>query len=533
MPVNDFEKQVQQKMDELQFAPSATVWQGVERQIAPRKKRRLIFWLLLLTALGGGAAWWYSMQQAGNPAAGAIVTNQPPSATDTKPGTTLHSKTASGGTTEIDAGTEKRKPATASNSFDKKLHDPLYVEPAPGARKEDWLAKNNEGGKTSNLPLAVAAARKLTTKHQKGTRALGNKYNDDAAVPASLPLPASKIASAAQGRQQRQHTMQNSGLPQHRSANAETPTKASVLAPDALTTDDTDNPMEVMHSLSPFTSNDLLPLANNSIHTADLFAVTSIGEPQIAASAKADSLLASNKNTSKPRKKGFSWGIAVQGGVSNISQGLTSAFKSMPSYDVASNYQSASAPGTGTNNGSVAASPVTRGTGYAAGIFITQPLTRRLGLSLGINYRFSSTHMQVNRQPDPSLAGNTLFTAGSSSSYTNKFHFLEWPLTLQQGLGRAGRWNVNAGLTLSFLTANYTLLYDAAAKRYTSGDDAINKMQVGFTAGFEYRLLKRRTRLALGPQFNYGFSNMFNSNVYGNRHPLFVGLRAAVYFSKK
>lgn len=56
MPVNDFEKQVQQKMDELKFAPSAEVWTEVEKRIRKERKRRVIFWWLIPGLLLGGAA---------------------------------------------------------------------------------------------------------------------------------------------------------------------------------------------------------------------------------------------------------------------------------------------------------------------------------------------------------------------------------------------------------------------------------------------------------------------------------------------
>ena len=60
MPVNDFEKQVQQKMEELQLRPSAEVWTEVEKEIRKdKRKRRVIFWWLLpLLITGGLATWW-------------------------------------------------------------------------------------------------------------------------------------------------------------------------------------------------------------------------------------------------------------------------------------------------------------------------------------------------------------------------------------------------------------------------------------------------------------------------------------------
>ena len=57
MQENDFEKNVQHRMDELQLYPSAEVWPEVERRIRKEKKRRFIFWWpLFFLLVGGGIA---------------------------------------------------------------------------------------------------------------------------------------------------------------------------------------------------------------------------------------------------------------------------------------------------------------------------------------------------------------------------------------------------------------------------------------------------------------------------------------------
>lgn len=67
MHEKEFERSVQQSLEDLSFAPSAPVWQQVEARIrAPRKKRRLIFWLLPLF-IAGGAAVWLWQDGAGSP----------------------------------------------------------------------------------------------------------------------------------------------------------------------------------------------------------------------------------------------------------------------------------------------------------------------------------------------------------------------------------------------------------------------------------------------------------------------------------
>ena len=58
---NEFEKQVQQKMEELDLVPSAPVWQKIEAQIRQKKdRRRLILWIPMLLILLLGGTWWLS-----------------------------------------------------------------------------------------------------------------------------------------------------------------------------------------------------------------------------------------------------------------------------------------------------------------------------------------------------------------------------------------------------------------------------------------------------------------------------------------
>ena len=48
-----FEKEVQRKMEELEFSPSETVWTNIEREVTRGKRRRRIpfFWLWMAPAL--------------------------------------------------------------------------------------------------------------------------------------------------------------------------------------------------------------------------------------------------------------------------------------------------------------------------------------------------------------------------------------------------------------------------------------------------------------------------------------------------
>src|SRR5262249_54146497 len=58
----EFEKKVQQKMEELKFSPSASVWDRVEKELVRDKRRRSpIFWILplLFLAASGGIYYYF------------------------------------------------------------------------------------------------------------------------------------------------------------------------------------------------------------------------------------------------------------------------------------------------------------------------------------------------------------------------------------------------------------------------------------------------------------------------------------------
>ena len=64
---NSFERQVQEKMDELQLVPSEPVWQNIEKQIRAKKdRRRFVLWMPVLFLLLGGGVWWIHATQHGN-----------------------------------------------------------------------------------------------------------------------------------------------------------------------------------------------------------------------------------------------------------------------------------------------------------------------------------------------------------------------------------------------------------------------------------------------------------------------------------
>ncbi len=88
MPGNEFEKQMRQRMAELQLRPSGEVWQEVERRIRRERKRRIFliwFSLAFLLLTGAGILYFYSstkqLQQKIEKIAGPVSPMNPPPGT--------------------------------------------------------------------------------------------------------------------------------------------------------------------------------------------------------------------------------------------------------------------------------------------------------------------------------------------------------------------------------------------------------------------------------------------------------------------
>src|SRR5690242_9167984 len=104
-----FEKEVQQKMAELEFSPSESVWANVDAAINGRRRRRAgMFWRFALPGLllvAGGA--WYFLREAPSKTAVTAVTHAP--AANGTSRTSDNNKTSSG-TNNSTLGSNKTTP---------------------------------------------------------------------------------------------------------------------------------------------------------------------------------------------------------------------------------------------------------------------------------------------------------------------------------------------------------------------------------------------------------------------------------------
>ncbi len=78
MPVNDFERDIQNRLEELKLRPSAEVWQRVAADIRKKKRRRVLaFFLFFFLLLTGGYAGMQFFSRTGNGTGNNILTQSP------------------------------------------------------------------------------------------------------------------------------------------------------------------------------------------------------------------------------------------------------------------------------------------------------------------------------------------------------------------------------------------------------------------------------------------------------------------------
>ncbi|WP_315816619.1 hypothetical protein [Paraflavitalea speifideaquila] len=118
------------------------------------------------------------------------------------------------------------------------------------------------------------------------------------------------------------------------------------------------------------------------------------------------------------------------------------------------------------------ASSLSKGLSFSVGGFVQRKLTNRLSLSVGLQYTYLSARQvvgtkinnnrTVNRAPSTSQLVSTYYDANNTQEYTNKYHFIELPVTLHAQLNKGKRlpitWDI--GFSASRLVSTNALHYD-------------------------------------------------------------------------
>ncbi|MBS1564781.1 MAG: hypothetical protein JST39_10345 [Bacteroidetes bacterium] len=494
MPTNDFEKQVQLKMDELTFAPSDEVWTEVQRQISQRRKRRLLIWWWTFPVLLAGGLGIFILNHHSNKHIITSLSSPEPKTTQTNPGNIPASSPGEG---VLPApGTAVTRPGNAASSpvikpSDTYINNSLTV-PNHSARKRPL---QTGAGKTSRQINAAGFAAKNGTAAGHPDKPVDGTDNNNTD---------NSTAAASQITGQKE------------------------IMPGSIQQDEESNLRHA--SVSPAGKNDrsiLIPFSPAAGKTA-----TGVVKPH-------------------PSKKRMEWAVTARGGWSGIASGPTSLPKSASFFDRSNSNPSYSSPNSAGNSSSggtfsyISSTPseLKPGASFGLGFSLRRYMTSAFSLEAGIEYNYYSTSMLVgskgNGLPVSSVPANWYQNYSNAASavntnYINQYHFIEIPIRLQQQLGASSPFSLNAGLGISRLVASNALQYNSQGNIYYKDNSLFNKTQWNLSLGMDIRLLRRRpVSFELGPHLQYGLNNLTPVQYYGKRHLLYAGLEARLLLWKK
>ena len=488
MPVNEFEKQVQQKMDELQLRPSTEVWEAVERRIRKEKnRRRFIIWFFIFVALLlGGAGWWIAGIDKKQTAVNNPVTQTVIDETTNKTTTVRKDDTVS----EYILQNQ-----TTTNKEDKKEKTAIELPNSTPATKQIAVSTDKKWPATEN---ASSNKKKTSTTYQDQVIIKREKLKT------GNPEP-SKIVTKNQ--------------------------------PELLN----NNQIDKNIAIGTVINTDTKPLIKDS--AADNIAIDKAMEQTINADNKLkentelkDSLIAketapiSKKDTSKVKKNKWELGINSNIGISDISDGL-SFFGGQKSADAANNQLSSG----GQGSASVAAPR--KGFSWQLGLSAKRKLTTKTWISTGFNIAAYSTVQQTGVFIDSSMIfSNSFYSSsvrnfyrnGSAVSYTNHYYYLQIPFSFHWQINKGTSFPLvlQNGFSVGFLAGSDALVYSTTSNVFYRDNKLLNKVQLSYQAGLYTNLFKQSKKpMTAGILFNYHLNKLQKVNTTAGNHMASFGIQ--------
>jgi Outer membrane protein beta-barrel domain len=567
--VQRFEKEVQQKMEQLEFSPSAAVWENVARAVRVEKKRRVpFFWLFFLPALllvGGTGIYLMTGQSAkgrnkssgqtvalpsSQPGNNPVVINDQP-AGDGKltqkdlTGKDLAGKDLTGkDLTQKNAITDNpqatadqpanREPASAQSNISRSNAGSSNAGHTHAALHPGKSEKNNQatiptpGDNPSSVDRGATSPAKDVTSRVKGST---NRPKG----PSSLDRDATNRTRGTTSLAKGLTSLGSTSLPKNSTSGTQTEADAepgdsrTLSGTGAGTADPATNPLWAANHLHPVDIK-----TRDAIHAAALTKNPAITKPRLS--------------PKRSWEAGFTGGI----GISSINQTL---FKSASVTASDSRYLSAApVPVTGSSSQTYI-SKIKPDLSFWAGIVLQKPLSNSFAVSVGLNLHYYSTKVSTGDKvvnnasgyyysPASSLLSNIAsqapaqsypyYAAGDNQSFINRYYFLEIPGAVQWQISHLHNlplfWEV--GGSVSYLMSANAIYYNTKAGVYYKDGQVSNKTQFNLSTALMMSIPLKGLQMQVGPQVQYGVTSLLNTGGSGGQHFLYGGVKLVLFPGK-
>ena len=260
--------------------------------------------------------------------------------------------------------------------------------------------------------------------------------------------------------------------------------------------------------------------------------------------SKKDSVISSATAKNKEKKtkvSSWKWGVTGGAGSSNLNQDLFNSVKTLTPVTFSLNRTTVNNPANSNNS----SSEINPGFSFQAGAFVSRNISKRFSFSAGINYHYYSTTIRTGMKLNTTLVTtnsfNQIITANSyyendqTQTFTNQYHMIEIPLSVNFQLNKSKRmpfiWEL--GLTPGYIVSSNALYYDPRTNVYFSNYLQPNKMQLNGVTALMFGFPMHKNEWQIGPQLQYGFTGFVNTKDGNPGHLFYAGLKISFIPGKK
>jgi hypothetical protein len=470
MQENEFEKRVREIMDEFKITPSGSVWDKVEQQIPKQKRRRR--WMILFFLLAGLTVSGYFIYYNYN-----NVT--------TTANTTVNNK--------------ENQTKNDSNSISLSNEYASNIKPYPNENK---IQQDQSNQKIREEKSNAAIDKKVYNNN------LSNFAKDE---PSSKTVDKNEDSAAAN--QTEELTKQEAPVKQE----TEKIIGSDTTIKNATTLNSADEQQE------NGSNKQLLKDSSQTLVTVD----------------------SRNKESSKKNvHKKWQFGVTAFYGRSDVFENLLGI--QVNTVPVPASYYADQNGVTGFQRTPVTYSrDIKARAAFSIGVATKRYLTSKSNLNIGLQYSKFQTEIQtgpmqdssavfrynnLNAAPSTNLIG--YYKPGTENAHKNAYSFIQIPVLYEHSLLKNKLLWWNAGASVARLISSNALVYDNYNNVYYNNNDLLRKTQITLLAGVNARFHLGTTAINLGPQFQYGLTNLFRHNDYGSQHLFTWGLQANIFFRK-
>lgn len=485
---NEFEKQVQQKMEELNLVPSAPVWVKVEKQIRKkRQKRRFFFFLLQVVLLVAIGIWWM--------ASGNNYTRS-----------TSQDKTVSSNKTVTSAKNENVKPIDQAQN------------------QSGTLTKvQNQTSKPLETPALIniieKESEKISSETFSKTNATKTHSNTKNSVVKTSPQKTSIIE-----KQKNKTEVEATSIPSGHTIEHPDKTRMIVEVERKEKTDVAD--------YTPVIAN----VEKNETASTDS---TSKKDSPKKENAKTEVKISDSSVKKKVAKSDKKWEkvFTFQAGVSSYQKGVFAGQKSM----VASPLQNGGFGGGGAGQRFPMYDSAGKNNGFsfAIGSGVKRKLGEKFEFHISLQYRYSSVRGWVGEKKQDTAvlySGNNLpvpdfYTNGNWNNYTTSYGMIELPVSISYQAFKKIPLQLSAGTAYGRLLHSNELTFDNSKNIYYKNKDNRVKNFFNLFSGLQYRVFeKNKMKITTGPLVQYSISRTQKDNQYTRPHLFFAGIKTDINF---